>query len=439
MIGSEENEESKAMTLFAEESSNCRPKEKTITVIAFYVFGFLIYAIYSLIISGAQDILAGTYVPTSAVLIANVGPYFIITVVTPYFIQKIPYFPRVLAIFFLEASGLTLVIATKHVETKLLGVSLSSFGFGLGELSFIAMTSFYHETAVIAFSAGTGTGISLSPLYYTAMTTWACVSPAVAMSIMASSLVLLLIFYSLMERKHSQGINPRTTGITRKDIQYSPIDEDRPIAELKDADHLTWKEKLSAMKTVCPIIFSIISAWIAEYLIIQSVITTIAFPSAPFPPRDHYQYYIFIFLFGELFGRSYLIVLSYLMPSLAPKLVIHKIWFLAAAEMSILVFFLFAAWYRFLTDITIVLVFAFIGGLIIGVMYVNMLAIYSEIEEPKSREFVLGYASAATGAGAITAGLLGLLFEPWLRHHCLTVETNGSFCFTRSQAGRGCK
>ena len=254
---------------------------------------------------------------------------------------------------------------------------------------------------------------------------------------MAAGLVLLLIFYALMERKYSaQGGQPTATGITRKDIQYSPIDEQEK--ELKD-EHLTWKDKLSAIKRVCPIIASIISAWIGEYLIIQSVITTIAFPSAPFPPRDHYQYYIFIFLFGELFGRSYLIVLSYVMPSLAPKLIVRRIWYLAAAEVSILGFFLFAAWFRFLTDVSIVLILAFIGGLIIGVMYVNMLAIYSEIEDPKSREFVLGYASAATGAGAITAGLLGLLVEPWLRHHCLSVVLDSSFCFTRSQGGRVCR
>ena len=268
------------------------------------------------------------------------------------------------------------------------------------------------------------------------MTTWACVSPSVTISIMAVSLVLLLIFYALMERKHCRSWQSTANGITRKDIQYSPIEEQE--SEVGDG-HLTWKEKCSAIKGVLPIIASIISAWIAEYLIIQSVITTIAFPSAPFPPRDHYQYYIFVFLFGELFGRSYLIVLSYLMPSLARKLTIRRIWFLAVAEIGILVFFLLAAWYRFLSDVSIVLILAFIGGLIIGIMYVNMLAIYSEIEDPKSREFVLGYASAATGAGAITAGLLGLLIEPWLRRHCLSVVAHSSFCFTRLQGGGVCK
>lgn len=156
-----------AMDLFSAKKERDPAGEKPVTILAFFIFGFLIYAIYSLIISGAQDILAGTFVPTSAVLVANVGPYFIITVVAPYFIQKVAYFPRILAIFFLEATGLILVVAAERVAVRLLGISLSSFGFGLGELSFIAMTSFYHDTTVSAFSAGTGTGISLAPLYYT--------------------------------------------------------------------------------------------------------------------------------------------------------------------------------------------------------------------------------------------------------------------------------
>lgn len=270
------------------------------------------------------------------------------------------------------------------------------------------------------------------------MTTWACVSPSVTISIMAVSLVFLLIFYALMERKHTQDGQAAAKGITRKDIQYSPIEEEEQAINPGD-DLLTWKEKCTAIKKVWPIIASIISAWIAEYLIIQSVVTTIAFPSAPFPPRDHYQYYIFVFLFGELFGRSYLIVLSYLLPNVAQKLTVRRIWFLSAAEISLLVFFLLAAWYRFLTDVTIVLILSFIGGIIIGIMYVNMLSVYSEIEDPRSREFVLGYASAATGAGAITAGLLGLLIEPWLRNHCLIVAVHNSFCFTRLQGGGVCK
>lgn len=151
----------------AEETEDALVRERPRTILAFFMFGFLLYATYSLIISGAQDILQGTLVPTSAVLIANIGPYFSVTLIAPYFIQRVPYFLRVFTVFLLEASGLVMVVVGKQVSVRLVGVAFSSLGFGLGELSFIALTSFYHEAAVRAFSAGTGAGIALAPLYYT--------------------------------------------------------------------------------------------------------------------------------------------------------------------------------------------------------------------------------------------------------------------------------
>ncbi|EDO45680.1 predicted protein, partial [Nematostella vectensis] len=239
-------------------------------------------------------------VPTSAVLVANIGPYFLVTLVAPYFIQKVPYFPRVLAIFTLEVAGLIMVVVGKHVAIKLFGVSLSSIGFGLGELSFIAMTSHYHEVAVRAFSAGTGAGISLAPLYYT-----------------------------------GEPKAPRWTST---------------FFALRHSELCAY-----AVRGILPIMLSVIFAWIAEYLIIQAVITTIAFTNAPFPPRDHYQYYIFVFLGGELFGRSWI-----------PRLIIRRLWILALVEIAHLVFFAFAAWYRFLPSVAIPLILAFTAGVIIG-------------------------------------------------------------------------
>lgn len=263
------------------------------------------------------------------------------------------------------------------------------------------------------------------------MTTWACIPPNTAISIMAFCLVLLLAFYGIMERKHTdiEGSQSASQGSYTK-LPYKPMDSESEDGKPRQA--LTFFEKLKLVSGVFPIMSSVIIAWIAEYLIIQAVITTIAFVDAPFPPRDHYQYYIFVFLGGEFFGRSYLIFFSYIKPSWIPKLIIRRLWVLATAEVSILIFFIFAAWYRFLPSVSLPLIISFIAGVIIGIMYVNMLAVFTEIEDDTQREFVLGYASAATGCGAFTAGLLGLVIEPWLRHHCLKVAISSDYCFTRS-------
>lgn len=281
------------------------------------------------------------------------------------------------------------------------------------------------------------------------MTTWACIPPGATVLVVAVLMILILIFYFVMDRKHSSTTFKKPTN-THTDIAYKKLENEpenpseisQSEAEeqsnikashehLNEQTSLTWREKLTAVKEILPIAGSVTIAWVAEYLIIQAIITTIAFPNAPFPPRDHYQYYIFTFLGGELFGRSYLVVAASIKPEWGSKLVIRRLWILAIMEWAHLVFFCFLAWYRFVHSVSLVLVLSFTAGVIIGVMYNNMLALYSEISDPQIREFTLGYASVATGAGALTAGLLGLVIEPWLRNHCLKVAISSDYCLTR--------
>ena len=150
-----------------EKDSNGSDREKTITTLAFFAFGFILYAIDSLIIAAAQDILVGSDIPTSAALSCVVGPYTLITLVCPYFVQKIPYLVRIVVVFVLYVCSLFGLVYTDHVEAKLLVVCFVSFAVGVGEMSSIAMTSFYHQGVVGVFSAGTGVGFIAAPLYYT--------------------------------------------------------------------------------------------------------------------------------------------------------------------------------------------------------------------------------------------------------------------------------
>lgn len=141
--------------------------ERVITVVAFFFFGFILYSVYSLLIAAAEDILRGSNIPTSAVISCIIGPYVFITLVSPYFVQKIPYLPRIIVVFVLYEVGLFCLVYVSRVETKLLSVCLVSFAFGVGEMSSIAMTSFYNKLIVGVFSAGTGVGFITAPLYYT--------------------------------------------------------------------------------------------------------------------------------------------------------------------------------------------------------------------------------------------------------------------------------
>lgn len=152
----------------SKETQTRKPKKERLrNLVAFYAFGALIYTVYSVIISGAQDILAGTFIPTAAVLVTNVGPYFLVTMIAPYFIHRVPYVVRIVAIYALFTAGLFIIVYAKEVYLKLVGICTTSLGAGIGEVSFFTLTAYYEKVTVAAYSAGTGSGFILGPLYYT--------------------------------------------------------------------------------------------------------------------------------------------------------------------------------------------------------------------------------------------------------------------------------
>ena len=263
------------------------------------------------------------------------------------------------------------------------------------------------------------------------MTTWFCVTSETTTLTVVGLVVLYLVFYFLMERKHSDSTSKTTEKVTFKDVQYEKLAQDSDT-DVPSPPELTKETKLQAIKEILPWIACVVISWLSEFLVMQAVITTYAFPNSPFPPRDHYQYYITLFLLGEFIGRSYLAVVSLIKEELIPKLMVRKLWVLTIIEVGILIFCLFAAWYRFLPDITALLFTSFIAGLIIGIMYANVLQVFTESYEFPLREFVLGFVAVATGMGIFIAGLLGLVVEPVFRQHCLTITDLDEYCFTRT-------
>ena len=118
--------------------------------------------------------------------------------------------------------------------------------------------------------------------------------------------------------------------------------EETKSEDSENNDSLSYQEKFMIISQMLPNLIPIFIAWFSEYMIIQSVITTLAFPNAPFRPRDHYQYYIFVFLGGEVVGRSYLVVLSYVKVEWAEKAKFPYLWVLSTIEVMHLLFFVFS-------------------------------------------------------------------------------------------------
>lgn len=135
--------------------------------VCFAGFGLLLHSGFSIIVSGAQDILAGTNIPTTALLASHVGPMVLVVITAPWFMNRISYFTRIMVVFLSISIGLLLIIFVDGVPGKLCGVAFYAVAHGLGEITVLALGAFYGEMALSSFSAGSGAGILVGPLYYT--------------------------------------------------------------------------------------------------------------------------------------------------------------------------------------------------------------------------------------------------------------------------------
>ena len=143
-------------------------KEKLSVILAFFAWASIIYMFESATFSAAQDILAGTDLQTTTLLVAFDGATFLSYAIGPPLVIVLPYlFSISLAVLSL-VSGLLLVVLMVDVAWKIFGVVLLTFGYGYGCVVVLSLTSFFHpQKTASAFSAGSSVGFMISLLYYT--------------------------------------------------------------------------------------------------------------------------------------------------------------------------------------------------------------------------------------------------------------------------------
>ncbi|XP_031574108.1 protein BTN1-like [Actinia tenebrosa] len=413
---------------------------------AFALFGCFFTSLTSVILAGTQDTLAGTYKPSTTVLLAGVVPLLIVDVIAPYFVNRIPNLVLVFTASISVSVGL-IILAYADVEWKIAAVALLAFGVAVGTITIVSLTSYFEPSAVSAYSSGTGVGFLLGPLYYTALTTWFCVSPNTTLTIVSplplSYFVLYYFIIKNIRKKASDSdeevVYTKIDDTDTEDVEDSEIKKERKqetkdkCTRKTDDVFLSRKEKMLILAKLFSL--TLVPGFIgfcSQYLLTQTVITTIAYKNAPFTPRDHYQYYFFIFALGEMIGRSHHLILSKTRLLYTPTRLL--LWLFSSTEMLILCFAILESWYRFLPNVGILLFFVFFAGFTQGMVYVNMLGLLHLKFEGEEREFVMGYAVVPRGLGMFTAGLVGFFVEPLLLKHCISLFKESTSCLTRSES-----
>ncbi|XP_031570404.1 protein BTN1-like [Actinia tenebrosa] len=387
--------------------------------ITFFVFGFCTYILVSVKFVIAEDVLADSVYPTTVVFTCGMGPWFLTTLIFPYFINKVSYSIRVLFIAIFGTGGLLLISLCGVLAVKLLGVCFTSLSCGMSAVTFIPLTAFYRESTVKAYTAGTGCGLCFGTFYYAVLTSWACVSSETTLLTEVCAPVLLLTFYAFFLRKKQ----PKPTA---GEAVTSPL---LPVAQDKTHPPLLCNDKLMAIRQTLRYVLPFYIGVLSQFVILQSVVTTMAFPNDLFHPRDLYQFYVFAFVLGNFISRSYRVILSLFRNG--STLLIRPTWILSMCLVAVLIFLSVCSWYRSPQSAWMVGGVLLGVGLLAGLLYTSTFTVVGEDEPPSVKEFCRAFTTVASVSGALTAGFLGLFLEHVFLHHCTSVEKHNQYCYTR--------
>ena len=166
MIQENNKENSGCIPYDAEDDEWTTSSEQPLCTLSFGVFGFVLQIFFSTGIAASQDILEETLVPTPVLLISASLPFFIITSILPHFVQRLSQRLLLMPIVALSIVGILLYALVEGVALRVVGVVVVSSGVATGEVTFVFLTALFKDSAMSAYSAGTGLGFVIGPLYY---------------------------------------------------------------------------------------------------------------------------------------------------------------------------------------------------------------------------------------------------------------------------------
>ncbi|TFK53001.1 batten's disease protein Cln3 [Heliocybe sulcata] len=135
-------------------------KLRTKLGVSFFLFGLINNVLYVIILSAALDLVPPS-TPKGIIAFCNIFPALVAKIGWPYVLKgQIRYTSRLSGCCMLAVSGMVVVALFNSLFMRLLGISLASFASGLGELTFLQLSTTYPPGVAAHgigyFASGTG-------------------------------------------------------------------------------------------------------------------------------------------------------------------------------------------------------------------------------------------------------------------------------------------
>jgi len=321
---------------------------------------------------------------TGTILLADILPTLIVKMILPFYIQKIPYSIKISLISGFALSSFVLVALAHEVWLSVLGVVCASIGAGLGEITFLSLTTFYHRNVVSMWSSGTGGAGVVGAIVYAGFTS-AGLSPRDSLLIMTCIPALLMVTYFTL--------------LTKPELNIKKTDQEEDTSLLLDEGQqkkqvqLTMKEKLRLIPSLLKYMVPLTLVYYGEYFINQGLHELLYFPDQWLTKEEQYRWYQVTYQIGVFLSRSSVNLFQ-----------IQKLWLLPVLQFGNLALLLCQVFFRFIPSIWIVFAVILWEGLLGGWAYVNTFYRMTNEIVPEHREYCIGIATLGDSIGIAIAG-----------------------------------
>ncbi|CAD6194802.1 unnamed protein product [Caenorhabditis auriculariae] len=443
------------------EAPSIRTSTSRRNFVGFWLLGLCNNFAYVIMLSAAKDILDSGEVPgnstnvqcrehivsrecqpisTGSVLLADIIPALVVKVSAPFFIHVFPFGVRHLIVVFLQSASFALVGLSSSTGVALLGVVLASAGSGLGEISYLALTSHFdgfsfpkteklckfrllRRFPVRSFPPGrlgTGGAGVFGALFYALLTDPLLldVSPKNAMFVMLLLPALFSFTYwkvlTMPSTVHQVDFRDLRSFVVSRDLGRRGLTDETDTLLAGDefddelgpgeerVHELSYHQKTRLLLRLLKYMLPLTIVYFGEYFINQGLMELLEFDCSHgfgLGSNSQYRWFQVTYQLGVFVSRSssqYFTIPSSVLP------------LLATLQLTNGAVFTSAALYFFLPHILVAFALIFYEGLLGGAAYVNTFrAVHSEIPMAQ-REFSMGFVSISDTIGIVFAGFLAI-------------------------------
>ncbi|KAI0703054.1 batten's disease protein Cln3 [Cytidiella melzeri] len=290
--------------------------------LSFFLFGLINNVLYVIILSAALDLVPPS-TPKGIIAFCNIFPALLAKIGWPYILKgKIRYAKRLIGCCVVSVSGMIVVASFDSLIMRLLGICLASFSSGLGELTFLQLSTRYHPPSIAGHSVGYfASGTGAAGLVGASMW-WVLRGLGVRIGVGISSvmpLVIPLAYYFILPQPEVFASVPIMSSYEEEDVDapYTPLPADDDMTDVPKAHvALSFEDKWELVKPLLlKYMLPLFAVYTFEYTINQGIAPTLVYP-VPSPDnywllskiiksiRDYYPLWQLVYQTTVFFSRS---------------------------------------------------------------------------------------------------------------------------------------